>query len=131
MFKVFGTCRTTADCEVRVTPKGTSITKVNAAVNRRYKDEAGATHEITDFWSLIVWGATGENFSKLVTKGTKIAICGDITQDHWDDKETKKPRSAPVINVQSWEFAESKKPAPTGDKEEREEVAAAGDKIPF
>lgn len=109
MFKIFGTGRLTKDPEIRVTPKGVSITNSAIAVNRTFKDAENKVHEETDFWNLKVLGQLGENFAKHLRKGSKIVIHGDISQDHWVDKQSGEKRSASIILVQGWEFAESKK----------------------
>lgn len=110
MLKFFGTGHLTADPETRVTPKGKSITQARIALNREFQDGEGKIHEQVDFWNVRVFAKRGEAFAKYLKKGSKVAVSGRLEQDHWTDKETNKERSAPVLIVEDWEFADSKKP---------------------
>jgi single-strand DNA-binding protein len=109
MLKFFGIGHLTADPETRVTPKGASITNARIAVNRDYKDGENKTVEIVDFWELKILGPRGEAFAKHLGKGSKVCVEGELQQDHWTDKETQQKRTKPVLLVNNWEFADSKR----------------------
>lgn len=83
----------TRDPELRVTPKGTAICQFSLAINRKFRDEAGADREEVTYVDIEAWGKTGENIAKYVTKGRPLFVEGRLRLDQWEDKTTKEKRS--------------------------------------
>lgn len=93
--------RTTAEPETRYTNDGKAVTSFNFAVNRIYDKEN------SDFFKCVAFGKTAETIEKLVRKGTKLLIEGEIRNNNYTDKNGVKRYEMQVI-VNSFEFCESK-----------------------
>jgi len=82
----------TRDPELRYTPAGTAVCQGGVALNRRWKDQAGAAQQETTFVGLTVWGKQAETVSAYLTKGRAVAIEGRPQQD---TPETEAARTRP------------------------------------
>ena len=80
----------------------TAIAKFTLAVSRPLKKNE------TDFINCIAFGKTGETITQYFTKGSKIAITGNIRTGSYDAKDGTKRYTTDVI-VETFEFVESKK----------------------
>lgn len=83
----------TRDPELRYTPKGTAVTELGIAVNRRYTAENGEKREETTFVDVTLWGRTAELAGEYLRKGRPVYIEGRLQLDTWDDKQTGQKRS--------------------------------------
>ena len=92
----------TKDPELIRTGDGVVITKFTLAVSRQLKKNEA------DFINCIAFGKTGETITKYFTKGSKIAITGNIRTGSYDAKDGTKRYTTDVI-VETFEFVESKK----------------------
>ena len=101
-----GIGRLTKDPEARQTTSKIAVTTFTLAVDRKYKDASGEKQ--TDFINCIAWKGTAEFVSKYATKGTKLAVTGEVQTRTYDDKSGKKVYVT-EINCHDVEFAESKK----------------------
>lgn len=101
MNKVIFSGRLTADPEVRYTGEGKAVVSFNFAVNRTFD------RENSDFFKCVAFGKTAETIEKLVRKGTKLLIEGEIRNNNYTDKNGVKRYEMQVI-VSSFEFCESK-----------------------
>lgn len=106
MNKVLFTGRTTNDPEVRYTTDGKAVASFNFAVNRTFD------RENSDFFKCVAFGKTAETIEKLVKKGTKLLLEGEIRNNNYTDKNGVKRYEMQVI-VNSFEFCESKGQAGT------------------
>lgn len=83
MNKVFLIGNLTKDPELStVGANNSSVCKFGLAVNRRVNG-----NQETDFYNITVWRGLGENCSKFLKKGSKIAVCGDISHRNYKDKD--------------------------------------------
>ena len=99
----------TADPELKQTPTGISVVTFTIAINRRYQSKtAGEGQQTADFISIVAWRQTAEFVSKYFTKGSRIAVVGQIQTRSWDDSEGKKHYVTEVI-ADEVEFCESKR----------------------
>jgi single-strand DNA-binding protein len=107
--------RTTNEPETRYTNDGKAVASFNFAVNRIFDKEN------SDFFKCVAFGKTAETIEKLVKKGTKLLIEGEMRNNNYTDKNGTKRYEMQVI-VNSFEFCESKgnstptdapKPSPT------------------
>jgi single-strand DNA-binding protein len=94
----------TRDPELRVTPKGTAICQFGMAINRQFKDEAGASRDETTFLDCEAWSKAGETIAKYCTKGKLLYVEGRLKLDSWDDKTTGQKRSKIKIVVEQFQF---------------------------
>lgn len=93
--------RTTADTETRYTNDGKAVASFNFAVNRIFDKEN------SDFFKCVAFGKTAETIEKLVKKGTKLLIEGEMRNNNYTDKNGVKRYEMQVI-VNSFELCESK-----------------------
>ena len=106
MNKVILIGRLTKDPEIRYTAgNNTAVCQFTVAVDRRFKSENQPT---SDFIPIVAWRQTAEFVSKYFTKGSRIALVGQIQTRSWDDTEGKKHYVTEVI-ADEVEFCESKK----------------------
>ena len=106
MNKVILIGRLTKDPEVRYSQgeNSTAIARYSLAVDRKFKQEGGAT---ADFINCVVFGKGAEFAEKYLRKGTKIAIVGRIQTGSYTNKDGQKVYTTDVV-VEEQEFAESK-----------------------
>lgn len=100
----------TRDPELRVTPKGTPICSFALAVNRRWRDEAGAEREEVTFVEVEAWAKPAELLAKYLTKGRPLMIQGRLKLDTWEDKNTLEKRSRLKVVCEQFQFLGSQRP---------------------
>ncbi len=71
-----------ADPELKTVGNNIKVCNMRLAVNRKTENGNEA-----DFYSLKAWRGLGENCSKFLKKGSKIAVCGDISTRTYQNKE--------------------------------------------
>lgn len=103
--------RITKDIELRQTASGTAVASFTVAVNRRFAKEG---QQQADFINCVAWKQQAEFISKYFSKGSMIAIVGNIQTRTWDDNEGKKHYATEVI-VDEVYFTGEKKEANTGE----------------
>ena len=91
----------TKEPELIRTGNGIVIAKFTLAVSRQLKKNEA------DFINWIAFGKTGETITKYFTKGSKIAITGNIRTGSYDAKDGTKRYTTDVI-AETFEFVESK-----------------------
>lgn len=84
----------TRDPETRSTPSGVTVCSFTIAVNRRFAAQ-GAERQ-TDFFRINAWRQLGENCSRYLTKGKKVAVVGELQARTYDDKDGKTRMSLDV-----------------------------------
>lgn len=94
----------TRDPELRYTPKGAAVLETGIAVNRKWKDDSGATREEVTFIDVTFWGKTGETIHKWCKKGHPIYIEGRLQLDTWDDKTSGQKRSKLRVIGEEFQF---------------------------
>ena len=107
MNKFFLSGRLTADPEVRYTTDQKAVASFNFAVNRTFD------RENSDFFKCVAFNKTAETIEKLVKKGTKLLLEGEIRNNNYTDRNGVKRYEMQVI-VNGFEFCESKGQATTG-----------------
>ena len=79
--------RLTKDPELAYTQNQLAVCRFTVAVTRRFKSVNQPT---ADFIPVVAWRQTAEFVSKYFTKGSRIAIVGQIQTRSWDDDERKR-----------------------------------------
>ena len=97
----------TRNPELRYTPKGTAVTEVGLAVNRRYRVDNDMREEVT-FIDVTFWGAQAENVAKYLEKGRPLYVEGRLKLDSWEDKETGKKRNKLTVVGENFQFLDSR-----------------------
>ena len=97
--------RLTRDPELKTTSSGVSVCQFSIAVDRKYKSEGQPQ---ADFINCQAWRKTAEIVCNYFSKGSRIALVGQIQTRTYDDKDGKKVYITEVI-VDEVEFCESKR----------------------
>ncbi len=106
MNKVILMGRLTRDPEIRYTAgNNVAVCQFTVAVDRRFKSDNQPT---ADFIPVVAWRQTAEFVNKYFSKGSRIAVTGQIQTRSWDDQEGKKHYATEVI-ADEVEFCESKR----------------------
>jgi single-strand DNA-binding protein len=130
----------TRDPELRATPSGTSVAKLRIAVNGRRKDgQTGEWVDKANFFDVTVWGKSGENAAKYLSKGRLVLIKGRLDWQSWE--KDGQPRQRVEIIAENVTYLPSGKgdgkddaggDEPPADAPEPIAAAAGGDDdIPF
>ena len=69
------------DPEMRYTPAGRAVTNFSVAVNRKWTDDNGATHEEVTWFRVSTWGKTAENCNQYLSKGREVFVTGRLITD--------------------------------------------------
>ncbi|MGJ8673026.1 single-stranded DNA-binding protein [Rubritalea sp.] len=93
----------TRDIEVRYTPKGTAVTDIGVACNRRVKQGEEWVDETT-FVDVTLWGRTAELAGQYLAKGRGVFIEGRLQLDTWQDTQTGKQRSRLKVVGENMQF---------------------------
>ena len=75
----------TADPTTRATSSGKSVTSFTIGVTRSRKDANG--DRVSDFFRITTWGATADFCGKYLTKGSRVAVTGEINLNSYDGKD--------------------------------------------
>ena len=82
--------RLTRDPEVRYTPKGAAVARLDLAVNRRFKDGTGEWRDDTTFVPVTVWREAAERCRERLKKGSPIYVEGRLRSTNWETKDGQK-----------------------------------------
>lgn len=88
MNKVFLIGNTTKDVEISKTKNDMVIGKFTLAVSRKYTNEEGKKD--VDFLPVTVWNKTAEACQKYLTKGSKVAVVGEVRISSFENGDGKK-----------------------------------------
>lgn len=108
--------RLTADAELRKTQSGKSVTRFSVANDAGYGD-----NKRTNFIDVVAWGKTAEFVCNYFSKGSMIAIRGEIQTGSYEKDGVK--RKTVEINAQEVSFC--------GGKEEKPETMFSNGKVDF
>lgn len=111
------TGRLTKDPDIRYTNGGSTVARLNVAVDRDYKKEGGQT---ADFPNVIAFGKTAEFIEKYFHKGNKIEIAGRIQTGSYQKEDGTKVYTTDVL-AERVGFGESKKES--GNQESKADPA--------
>ena len=76
------------DPDIKYTPSGTPVAKLNFATNEKYKDKGGEWQERTEWHSIIAWQRLAEIVGEYVSKGSKLYIEGRLHTSSWEDRQS-------------------------------------------
>lgn len=100
--KAYGIGRLTKEIELKYSQSGTAYMSNSIACDRKFVKE-----KTTDFFNIKAFSKTAEAMDKMLHKGSKIFVEGELQVDEYTDKNGIKKSSVSIV-VSSWEFAESK-----------------------
>ena len=76
-----------ADPELRFTSTGTAVLKMRIATADTFLDANKARQERTEWHSVVVWGKRAEALAKIMGKGQRVYVEGQLRTSSWEDKE--------------------------------------------
>ena len=106
--------RLTRDPEVRYTPKGQAVARLDVAVNRRFKDGTGEWREEATFCPVTVWREAAERCKEKLKKGSPIYVEGRLRSTSWETKDGQK-RSGLEVEAYRLQFLTKTGPAAGGE----------------
>ena len=77
------------DVEIREFGNGNKKGSVSLATNSFYKDKKGEYVKNTQWHSLVAWGKTAELMEKILKKGSKVVVIGELNHESYENKESK------------------------------------------
>lgn len=92
--------------EIRATNNGTSVCTFTVAANRRFKNANGDKE--TDFFRVSAWRQLGEVCGKYITKGSKVAVAGELQPRQYQGKDGQ-TRFSLELSADEVEFMSEKK----------------------
>ena len=76
--------RLAKELELRYTTSGKAVGNTTIAVDRKYaRDE-------TDFFNVVIWGKSAENFANFTTKGSPVAFEGRLQSRNYENSRGQK-----------------------------------------
>ena len=79
--------RLTRDPELRSLSSGASVCGLRVACNSRRKDADGEYVDRPNYFDVSVYGASAENVSRYLTRGSQVAIDGRLEWREWETGE--------------------------------------------
>lgn len=76
-----------ADPELKYTAAGQALLKFRLATNESWKDAQGEKHERTDWHNIVIWGKRGEGLNRVLSKGGRIGVEGQIRTSKYEAKD--------------------------------------------
>lgn len=86
------------DPELRHTATGNPVLKLRLATTRRYKDKDGEWKDAGEWHNVIVWGKRGEALERILSKGSKILVEGEMRTSSYEVEGQKRYRTEVVAN---------------------------------
>ena len=75
------------DPEMRYTPSGKPLTKLQLAANRSWTTADGEKKTETEWFNIVAWGKLAEICNQYLKKGQQIYIEGRLHTRRWKDEE--------------------------------------------
>jgi single-strand DNA-binding protein len=95
--KVFLLGNLTRDPELKHCNNGTSVCNFSIAVNRSYKGGDGDYKKEVSFFNIVVWGTSGENCSKYLTKGKAVLVEGRLSNRSYETSAGEKRHVTEIV----------------------------------
>lgn len=87
--------RLTADPVLRTTTGGTEVVTFGIAVDRPYSKDANA--QKADFFTVVAWEKTALFVSRYFSKGSPIAIQGNLQSRTYEDRNGEKKTAVEIV----------------------------------
>lgn len=130
--KWYGTGNLGGDPELKSTQGGTPVLTFSIAVNERIK-KGDNWEDYTNWVDCVLYGKRAESLSRILHKGTKVAVEGKWHQNRWE-KDGKK-HSRWEVNVSEIELMSRDEQEPQQHPEPQQQTLAQADEwdsdIPF
>lgn len=87
-----------ADPELKVTQGGQPVLKLRLATSSSYSDKSNTRQERTEWHSITVWGKRGEGLARILAKGDRLFVEGEIRTSSYDLNGEKRYRTEIVAS---------------------------------
>lgn len=84
MNKVIICGRLGQDPELKHTQSGQAVCNLSVATSKKWKNDKGEQFEKTEWHRVIIWGKSGENSARYLTKGREVLIEGELQTRNWE-----------------------------------------------
>lgn len=82
----------TREPELRATTGGMQILRFGMAVNDRRKTQSGEWEDVPNFIDCVTFGKRAEALAKLLSKGQKVAVSGQLRYSSWEKDGQKRSK---------------------------------------
>jgi single-strand DNA-binding protein len=89
--------RLTRDPELRALPSGESVCSLRVACNGARRSAEGEYQERPNFFDVTVYRAAGENVSRYVRRGSRLAVDGRLEWREWETADQQKRQAVSVV----------------------------------
>ncbi len=89
--------RLTRDPELRALPSGASVCSLRVACNSSRRDPEGNYQERPNFFDVSVYGASAENVSRFVRKGSRVGVDGRLEWREWETADQQRRQAVSVV----------------------------------
>jgi len=133
--KFIATGRLCADVEVR-SVGDTKVASIRLAIDDSYKSRDGTKVDRAVFVDVEAWGKQADACASYLSKGSRVAVCGKLAMDQWEDKETGQKRSKLKVRADDFGgvvFLDSMRDAAAPDQKPAQTASTSADEdsIPF
>lgn len=108
------------DPELRHLEDGKGVCSLSIATDKKYKDSTGEFKSETTWFRVSCWGATGENASKFLHKGSLVFVSGSMKKGKAYQNKAGEWDYSLEVNAHRVVFLDSKK-----DKDQSGEIEQA------
>ena len=89
----------TRDPELRMTAAGSNVLTFGVAVNdRRRNPKSGEWEDVPNFIDCVVFGNRAEPLSRMLAKGSKVAVEGKLRWSQWERDGQKRSKIEVVVD---------------------------------
>jgi single-strand DNA-binding protein len=89
--------RLTSDPELRALPSGSTVCSLRLACNTTRKNVEGDYTEKPNFFTVSVFGPSGESVHRYMSRGRRVAIDGHLDWREWETPDGGKRQAVDVI----------------------------------
>ena len=90
-----------ADPELRFTQSGTAVMDIRLATTTSYYDKREDEWKDNVQWhNVVVWGKRGESLGKILTKGSKVFVEGELRTSSYENRDGEKRYKTEVVATQ-------------------------------
>ena len=108
----------TRDAELRTTQGGSSVLGFSVAVNdRRKNQQTGEWEDVPNYVDCVVFGKRAEALSKMLRKGSKVAIEGKLRYSAWEKDGSKRSKLEIAVDEVELMGAKAERQAEVYDEE--------------
>ena len=110
------------DPEMKYTPNGAMVTEFSVAENRKWTDNAGATHEEVNWFNIHCWGRLAEVANDYLEKGRQVFVSGRLSARTYETRDNRVGLSLDVT-ARELQFLGGGQSGQQAEEEEEEEPA--------